>query len=240
MLKYRLQRLCLGHFPTSYPKNIALCVTLMGYHFVPHKMKVYLNNNMVHIETPINVYIDFSPRNKTKNVPNLLNDERILSGFGYDRVRRSIRYPVLISTKPSTVSNVERDAKRFLNVHEFLIHSMDSQKRNFEAGIYTTSDKFVIDFAMNFGEDDVNIGVSQAYYHTHQTDIASWDPIEEFQEVIEKLPQWDPNNPITRSYYNNIIHFWGTGNNNVSQVLTTIRCCNSSHSWWYRLSTNCN
>jgi len=135
--------------------------------------------------------------------------ERIISGFGYDRVKRTIKFPVINSAAPTSKSNIENTALRFTNANDFLSFITKGKPMQ-EAGLYTESEAFIKDFAMKFSDYVVDIGITQAHYTTHKTSVTNYAPIPEFLEVVSNLPAWDPNNPVTRSYYNNIIHFWGT------------------------------
>lgn len=170
-----------------------------------------LHLDSIPVDIPSDIQIQGELTTETRILENEMQEgERIISGFGYDRVKRAIKFPVINSEAPTVISKVENTSLKFTSANEFLSF-ITKGKQMQEAGLFTESEGFIKDFVMKFSDYAVDIGVSQAYYTTHTTNVTNYSPIPEFLDVINNLPEWDPNNTVTRTYYNNIIHFWGTG-----------------------------
>lgn len=131
------------------------------------------------------------------------------TGFGFDRITRQLKFPVLPSLAPDKTERYHDDPKRFGTVRELLDH-MYREKTLYEAGFYTMDEQFMRNIALKFGDYRVHVTVTQKYFVTHDAHLADIRPIDEFRQVIESLPPYDPNNPTSKQWYRMVIDYWGT------------------------------
>jgi hypothetical protein len=149
------------------------------------------------------------PVNITESWKRKKNDPWFGSGFGYDRVTRQLKFPVLQSKTPVRVDRVHDAARRFQNVKELLTF-MFEEKSTFEAGFYTMDDEFMKRIALQFSDYTIHVTATQRHVVTHESQLASNTPLSDFNQAISVLPPYDPNDAGTRELYKMIIQYWGT------------------------------
>lgn len=138
-------------------------------------------------------------------------DSQIISGFGYDRVSREIRYPVLPSKPPAGYGTASFQTYEYTDVSTYL-NFVFAEKANYQGGIYVLEDNFVSQFASLFGDYRINMLVTQKQYTNYATAISSYALIPEFLELLETLPPvYNANNAtLVYLYRSRIIDIFGT------------------------------
>jgi len=146
--------------------------------------------------------------NRTKNKSEKRNV--IISGFGFDRTKRTMKFPVFDSELPTDGGGkVDHTTAKFNSVREFLTHVYAS-KGIFQGGLYVTNDNELRELANKFGDYRVSIGTTQRMYITHTSKIKSRTTTEEFDQIVASLPPYDRNNPTSKQIYDMFIEFFGT------------------------------
>jgi len=189
---------------------------LQGQLFCPVNNNVK-SEDIVYIDEKDTTTIDISTSflETEQKEANLSNIEKVIStgpisGFGYDRTTREMKFPVLPSGDQAQFTpKTEHTTHRFNQVSEYLNH-IYADKGYFDGGLYVQSNGVVQDMANSFGDYKVNIGITQRQYILWNSVVKSNTPIEEFQQIINGLPAFDPNNPGVREMYNMVIQFFGT------------------------------
>jgi hypothetical protein len=134
----------------------------------------------------------------------------IISGFGYDRVKRTMKYPIFDSTQSAPVNlKVDHTVEKFNSVRDFLNH-VHSHKNQFMGGLYVTNDNELRDLAFRFGDYRVALGTTQRLYITHSSQVLSRTPSPEFTQIVNSLPPYDRNNPSSKQLYDMFLEFFGT------------------------------
>lgn len=148
--------------------------------------------------------------NKTeiKVIP-MSNLNEPISGFGYDRVKREMKFPILPSNSKQASPKTDHSVLNFKQVSEYLTHVFKQSEWK-EGGLYVRNNAALLEMANNFGDYKVNIGITQRHYTTFTTTLKSQTPLEEFQEIVNSLPAWNPNSPQVREIYSMLIHYFGT------------------------------
>jgi hypothetical protein len=138
-------------------------------------------------------------------------DSQIISGFGYDRVSREVRYPVLPSKPPSGYSTANYQTYEYTDVSTYL-NFVFAEKANYQGGIYVLEDNFVSQFASLFSDYRINMLVTQKQYDSYATAISSYSLIPEFLELLQTLPPvYNSNNAtLVYLYRSRIIDIFGT------------------------------
>jgi len=138
------------------------------------------------------------------------NDKlEIRSGFGFDRVRRVMKFPVFISSAPEKVpTTVHHKSEKYESVRDFL-YEIHQQKGTYPGGLYVSSEPELRDLAMKFGDYRVAIGATQRTYITHKTSVKA-NAIDEFKQIVDLLPKYDKNNPASKQLYDLFIDYFGT------------------------------
>jgi hypothetical protein len=164
----------------------------------------------IFIERPEEQNFNILPRNITESRAQIKKSNPWFgSGFGYDRVTRQLKFPVLPSITPSRTDRMHDSARRFENVRDLLTF-MFAEKEIFEAGFYTMEDEFMKRIALQFSDYTIHVTATQKYVVTHESKTASNAPLIDFNQAISALPPYDPNNAGTRELYKMIIQYWGT------------------------------
>jgi hypothetical protein len=151
-------------------------------------------------------------KNENISLSPLFNEDRVvqpISGFGYDRVKREMKYPVLKSTAPAPSTKVDSTAHRFNHVSEYLNHVFGS-KGYFENGLYIQSNSVLQQLVKFFGDYKVVLGASSRHYTLFETNVEAGKTLEDFTAIVNSLPPYDPNSPVSMEAYNLFIHFFGT------------------------------
>jgi len=131
------------------------------------------------------------------------------TGFGFDRITRQLKFPVLPSLPPYKTERYHDDPKRFGNVRELLDY-MYAERTQYEAGFYTMDEQFMRNIALKFGDYRLHVTVTQKYFITHDGHLAHVTPIDEFKQAIASLPPYNPNDPTSKQWYRMVIDYWGT------------------------------
>lgn len=154
-------------------------------------------------------FSDFTFKQKEEDIMPQ-REPTIYGGFGYDRVKRELKFPVLPSKAAARVNKVSDSAKRFKKVDDYLnyIYNHISEKNHFEAGFYTMDTAFIERIAKLFGDYKIDVTAAQRHHITHTTAASSMTPLIEFESAIESLPPYDPKNPTSKSWYRMIIDYW--------------------------------
>jgi hypothetical protein len=129
------------------------------------------------------------------------------TGFGYDRITRQLKFPVLPSLPPYKTEKYHEDPKRFTTVRELLDY-MYTERTLYEAGFYTMDEAFMRNIAYQFGDHRLHVTVTQKYFITHTGHLENIYPIEEFKQAIQSLPPYDPNDPTSKQWYRMVIDYW--------------------------------
>jgi hypothetical protein len=143
--------------------------------------------------------------------PGQLKDSFVLSGLGYDRVIREVRFPVLPSRAPASTPSQTFQAVKYTDIVPYL-DNIFSEKSSYQGGLYILEDNFVNEFASLFANYRIDMAVTQKLYNSYSTSISTWALIPEFLEILETLPaEYNPNNPtLVNLYRERIINLFGT------------------------------
>lgn len=136
----------------------------------------------------------------------------IISGFGFDRVKREVKFPVLPSgDHPVAQKKVDVSNHRFGDIEQFLrmIYKEPAQNK-YEAGLYVQNDATVRQLANAFSLAYTNVGVSQKVHTSFITKVKSMSALPEFTAIVNSLPAWNPNDPSVKGLYDMLIQFYGT------------------------------
>lgn len=192
---------------------------LNGQLFCPVRQQQKTDQDTVYITDPTKITaIDTDSSFMEETISEKRNETKVeavqstnpFSGFGYNRVTREMKFPILPSGDQAAFTpKTEHTVHRFNQVSEYLNHIF-ADKGYFEGGLYVQSNAQIQDMANNFGDYKVNIGVTQRQYIFWNSAIKSNSPLDEFQQIVNSLPPFDPNNPASREMYNMLIEFFGT------------------------------
>eukprot|EP01121_Diplochlamys_sp_Union-15-3_P013224 TRINITY_DN406_c0_g1_i1.p1 TRINITY_DN406_c0_g1~~TRINITY_DN406_c0_g1_i1.p1 ORF type:complete len:527 (+),score=94.33 TRINITY_DN406_c0_g1_i1:54-1583(+) len=141
-----------------------------------------------------------------------LNESFILSGLGYDRVTRQIRFPVLPSKTPVPSPSDSFETFSFDNVDNYLDY-VYSEKSTYAAGLFILEDNFVKQFADLFIDYRIKMTNVQKLYNSYSTSVYSTSiTIPEFTEILQTLPTvYNPKNAtLVNLYQQRIIDLFGT------------------------------
>jgi hypothetical protein len=149
--------------------------------------------------------------NINMNIDDGVRDSFILSGLGYDRVTREIRFPVLPSTAPISTPAQSYQAYRYTDVNDY-VSAIYSEKSAFNGGLFILGDNFVNQFASIFANYRIDLAITQKLYTSYTTRVTSMAVIPEFLELLDTLPTvYNPNNAaVVAMYRERIINIFGT------------------------------
>jgi len=140
-----------------------------------------------------------------------ITDSWVISGAGYDRVTREIRFPILPSTDPVRVNTQSDQTFRFSDVATYL-STVYAQKSYYDGGLFILEDNFVNQFASLFSNYHLDMTVVQKLYNSYTTSVSSMAPTADFLELLNTLPAtYNPNDPnVVNLYKTRIIDIFGT------------------------------
>jgi hypothetical protein len=116
-----------------------------------------------------------------------ITDTEVISGTGYDRVTREIRFPVLPSTVPARVNTQSDQTFRYYDVISYL-NQVYTVKPYYDGGLFILEDSFVNQFASLFANYHLDMTVVQKLYNEYSTTVSSMTPNSDFLEIIATLP----------------------------------------------------
>lgn len=138
-------------------------------------------------------------------------DARLISGFGFDRVKRTIKFPVVPTREqPEHAPSVDSTTNRYGQPQDFLNAIFRKSNNFFEAGLFVQQDSIINDLAYKFSDYKQNIGVTQRHYNLWKNGVKSETALPEFVEIVNSLPPWNVNDGYVRQMYNMLIEFFGT------------------------------
>jgi len=140
-----------------------------------------------------------------------ITDTEVISGAGYDRVTREIRFPVLPSSVPVKVSTQSDQTFRFSDVQTYL-STIYLQKAYYDGGLFILEDSFVNQFASLFSSYHLDMTVAQKLYNSFTTSASSMAPTADFLALLNTLPTtYNPNDAnVVNLYKSRIIDLFGT------------------------------
>jgi hypothetical protein len=154
----------------------------------------------------------FCPISTTEKTSDKIPFNGIFSGYGFDRVLKEIRFPVLVpATKIVHEKKVFTTSVRYPDIRSFLNQVYKTGDQDFfEAGVYCLSVAGIRQLSNSFSVAHTNVGVSQKIYTSFTSQIEEMKALPEFNTIIEMLPPYDPKDPIVKEMYQTLIRFFGT------------------------------
>jgi hypothetical protein len=175
----------------------------------------------------------FCPVSTEVKYSNKIPFNGVFSGYGFDRVLKEIRFPVLVpATKIVHEKKVTTTSVRFPDIKSFLDQVYKTGDQDyFEAGVYCLNVASIRQLANSFSVAHTNVGVSQNIYTSFTSKIEEMKALPEFNQIIKLLPPYNPNDPIVKETYQMMIRFFGTDASTVTEhggsiyQQTTIKEC---------------
>jgi hypothetical protein len=134
-----------------------------------------------------------------------------LSGLGFNRAKRSLRWPVLSSAEATKDQKQTFNTAHYGNPRDFLSFILsDAQVRT--AGLYASSDAVILQIVSQFNDYRQNIGVTQKNFGYFSGTITQpQQPLDYILAFLKTLPPvFDPKNETIVHAYNTFIEEFGT------------------------------
>jgi hypothetical protein len=100
---------------------------------------------------------------------------------------------------------------RYTDVTQYL-NAIYAEQSSFSGGLFVLANNFVNQFASQFADYRIDLGVVQKLYNFYRTTVPSYTVIPEFLELLQTLPpSYNPKDPnIVNLYRSRIIDIFGT------------------------------
>ncbi|KAL0487716.1 Prf1 [Acrasis kona] len=135
---------------------------------------------------------------------------QMLSGLGYDRTKRSLRWPVLTSSPAAAAAQQLFSTSRYPTPKDYLSFVF-SEAQSRMGGLYANDDAIIKQIVSQFNDYRQNIAVSQKTFKFYAGNVASQQPQDYVLEYLKTIPPvYDPNNATLVYDYNQLIQEFGT------------------------------
>jgi len=137
-------------------------------------------------------------------------DPQMLSGLGYNRAKRSLRWPVLNSNPVTAAPQQNFLTSRYNTPRDYLSFIFsDSQTKL--GGLYANDDSVILQIVSQFNDYRQNIGITQKEYRFFTGNVPSQQPQDYFLEYLKTIPPvYDPKNSTLVYDYTQLIEEFGT------------------------------
>jgi hypothetical protein len=135
---------------------------------------------------------------------------QMLSGIGYNRAKRSLRWPVLNPTSATSAPQQNFFTTRYPTPRDYLSF-IYSAGQSMSGGLYATDDAIILQILTQFNDYRQNIGVTQKEFKSFTGGVASMEPQSYFLEYLKTIPPvYDPKNSTLVYDYTQLIEEFGT------------------------------